>query len=201
MANHVHFNINLDLDSGQVALLEDTMKKVETENGEMKWKSWTAEELPIYPNKYDEKDWYGWGCENMGAKWVSIEDYQYDNISGYSAWSPPNPMVENLVQYIFDKVGGDVRATMTYEDEFRNYIGKSEFWIENGQCDFDIEEIDGDELHEVFCEWSGWDTSSEDFSWWDLCKAKNGEEYEPQEVFDEMVYGFFEDGKVEVRHD
>ena len=26
-------------------------------------------------------------------------------------------------------------------------------------------------------------------------KAKNGEEYEPQEVFDEMVYGFFEDGK------
>ncbi len=166
MANHVHFNINLDLDSGQIALLEDTMKKVETENGEMKWKSWTAEELPIYPKPYDENDWYGWGCESMGAKWVSIEDYQYDNISGYSAWSPPNPMVENLVQYIFDKVGGDVRATMTYEDEFRNYIGKSEF------C-----------------------------SWWDLCKAKNGEEYEPQEVFDEMVYGFFDDGKVEVRHD
>ena len=38
-----------------------------------------------------------------------------------------------IVQYIFDKVGGDVRATMTYEDEFRNYIGKSEFWIEDGQ--------------------------------------------------------------------
>ena len=36
MANHVHFNINLDLDSGQIALLEETMKQVETENGEMK---------------------------------------------------------------------------------------------------------------------------------------------------------------------
>ena len=35
MANHVHFSINLDLDDGQIALLEDTMKKVETENGEM----------------------------------------------------------------------------------------------------------------------------------------------------------------------
>ena len=34
---------------------------------------------------------------------------------------------------------------------------------------FDIDEVDGDELHEVFCDWSGWDTSSEDFSWWDLC--------------------------------
>ena len=31
MANHVYFSINLDLDDGQIALLQDTMKKVETE--------------------------------------------------------------------------------------------------------------------------------------------------------------------------
>ena len=175
MANHVYFNINLDLDDGQVALLEETMKISETENGEMKWKSWEPHLLPIYPVKYNEEDWYGWGCEQMGAKWVTIEDYNADNMSGHSAWSPPNPMLENLVQYIFDKVGGDVRATMTYEDEFRNYIGKSEFWIEDNQCQFDIDEVDGAELNEVMEEWSGWDTSSEEFSWWDLCKAKNGE--------------------------
>jgi len=201
MANHVYFNINLDLDDGQIALLQDTMKISETENGEMKWKSWEPHLLPIYPVKYNEDDWYGWGCEQMGAKWVTIEDYNADNMSGHSAWSPPNPMLENLVQYIFDKVGGDVRATMTYEDEFRNYIGKSEFWIEDNQCQFDIDEVDGSELTEAMCEWSGWDTESEDFSWWDLSEAKNGEKYEPQEVLDEMVYGFFEDGKVEVRHD
>ena len=35
---------------------------------------------------------------------------------------------------------------MTYEDEFRNYIGKAEFWIEDGQCDFDIDEVDSDDL-------------------------------------------------------
>ena len=81
MANHVYFSINLDLDDGQIALLQDTMKKVETENGEMKWKSWTAEELPIYPKPYDEKDWYGWGCEQMGAKWVTIEDYDSNYMS------------------------------------------------------------------------------------------------------------------------
>ena len=201
MANNVHFSINFDLDDGQIALLEDTMKKVETENGEMKWKSWTAEELPIYPKPYDEKDWYGWGCESMGAKWVSIEDYQYDNISGYSAWSPPNPMVENLVQYIFDKVGGDVRATITYEDEFRNYIGKAEFWIEDGQSMYDVDEVESDGLIDTLEEWSGWKTQEPDFEWWELTKAKNGEEYEPQEVMDEMVYGFFEDGRLEVRHD
>ena len=201
MANHVYFNINLDLDDGQVALLEETMKISETENGEMKWKSWEPHLLPIYPVKYNEDDWYGWGCEQMGAKWVTIEDYNADNMSGHSAWSPPNPMLENLVQYIFDKVGGHVRATMTYEDEFRNYIGKSEFWIDNNQCQFDIDEVDGAELTEAMCEWSGWNTEDENFSWWDLTEAKNGEKYEPQEVLDEMVYGFFEDGRVEVRHD
>ena len=31
----------------------------------------------------------------MGLKWVSIEDYDSNYMSGYSAWSPPNPMVEN----------------------------------------------------------------------------------------------------------
>ena len=201
MANHVYFNINLDLDDGQIALLEKTMKISETENGEMKWKSWEPHLLPIYPVKYNEDDWYGWGCEQMGAKWVTIEDYGSNYMSGHSAWSPPNPMLENLVQYIFDKVGGEVRATMTYEDEFRNYIGKSEFWIDDGQCQFDIDEVDGTELTEAMCEWSGWDTEKPDFEWWELTKAKNGNEYEPQEVIDEMVYGFFEDGRVEVRHD
>ena len=78
----------------------------------------------------------------------------------------------------------------------------STFWIEDGQCDFDIEEIDSDELISTLEAWSGWDTQNPDFEWWELTEveALNGE-FEPQEVMDEMVYGFFDDGKVEVRHD
>ena len=75
MANHVHFNINLDLDDGQVALLKDIMDKVETEQGEMKWKTWSAEELPIYSTPYNEENWYDWSCDNIGAKWIQIEEY------------------------------------------------------------------------------------------------------------------------------
>ena len=201
MANHVHFNINLDLDGGQIALLEDTMKKVETENGEMKWKSWTAEELPIYPVSYKEDDWYSWGCENIGAKWIEVDDWNEHYISGHSAWSPCIPFLTNLIQYIYNEVGGMPTAKMTYEDEFRNFIGKCEVWISGDDVDWDYEEVDGAELNETMEDWSGWDTDDPDFEWWELTKAKNGEEYEPQEVIDEMVYGFFEDGKVEVRHD
>ena len=201
MANHVYFNIDLSLDAGQTELVEKLGKSCETKNGEMEWLSYEVQELPIYPEPYNEKDWYSWGCYNMGAKWISCEDWQESYISGHSAWSPPIPFLENLIQYIYDQVGGMPSAKMTYEDEFRNFIGVCEVWIEEDSVNSDFNEVDGAELNETMEDWSGWDTSSEEFSWWDLTKAKNGEEYEPQEVIDEMVYGFFEDGKVEVRHD
>jgi hypothetical protein len=137
----------------------------------------------------------------MGAKWVSVDDWNEHYISGHSAWSPCIPFLTNLIRHIYDQVGGMPTAKMTYEDEFRNFIGKCEVWIAGDDVDWDYEEVDGAELNETMEEWSGWDTSSEDFEWWELTKAKNGEEYEPQEIIDEMVYGFFEDGKVEVRHD
>ena len=201
MANHVYFNIDLSLDAGQSALVEKLAESCKTKNGEMEWLSYEVQELPIYPDPYNEKDWYSWGCYNMGAKWIQVDDFNEHNISGHSAWSPCIPFLENLIGYIYDQVGGMPSAKMTYEDEFRNFIGVCEVWIEEGSVNSDFNEVDGAELNETMEDWSGWDTSSDEFSWWDLTKAKNGEEYEPQEIIDEMVYGFFEDGKVEVRHD
>ena len=201
MANHVYFNIDLSLDAGQTALVEKLAESCKTKNGEMEWLSYEVQELPIYPEPYNEKDWYSWGCYNMGAKWIQVDDFNEHNISGHSAWSPCIPFLENLIGYIYDQVGGMPSAKMTYEDEFRNFIGVCEVWIEEDSVNSDFNEVDGAELNETMEDWSGWDTSDENFSWWDLTKAKNGEEYEPQEVIDEMVYGFFEDGKVEVRHD
>ena len=205
MANHVYFNIDLSLDAGQTALVEKLGESCAEEQGEMKWLSYEVQNLPIYPVPYKEDDWYSWGCEQMGAKWVQVDDWNEHYISGHSAWSPPIPFITNLIQYIYEQVGGMPTAKMTYEDEFRNFIGKCEVWIDtdvgSGEVNWDYEDVDGEELNVAMEEWSGWDTSSEEFDWWDLTKAKNGEEYSPQEVIDEMVYGFFEDGKVKVRHD
>ena len=90
---------------------------------------------------------------------------------------------------------------MTYEDEFRNFIGVMTCYVDDGMVCDDIEEADGEDLNYALEQWSGWDTSDPEFSWWDLKEAKNGTEYEPQEVIDDMVYGFFEDCEVRVRHD
>ena len=206
MANHVYFNINLDLDDGQIALLEKTMKISETENGEMKWKSWEPHLLPIYPVKYNEDDWYGWGCEQMGAKWVTIEDYDSNYMSGHSAWSPVVPLVENLIQYIYDEVGGQPSAKMTYEDEFRNFVGIHECWIEDDDLHSDYEEFEGHDLNdlmlEAFDKEEDW-FQSDDFDWWQMYPiameghAYKGEDWEPQQYTDELVYQFFSNGRLE----
>ena len=174
MANNVHYSVNLNLDDGQIALLEKTMKAVQTEEGEMKWKSWSAEELPIYPVAYDSEDWYMWGCNNMGAKWCHIEDYADDYISGYSAWSPPIPLVENLVQYIYDQVGGDVSAKLTYEDEFRNFVGYTHYYIEEGDVIVDDESFDGEDLVDLVEEAFGMSVDNENFDAWDVYPIKKG---------------------------
>ena len=97
MANNVYYNIDLSLDAGQTALVEKLGKSCRTTNGEMQWVSYEVQELPIYPVPYDEKDWYSWGCEHMGAKWISMEDWHEHGMSGHSAWSPPIPFLTNLI--------------------------------------------------------------------------------------------------------
>ena len=205
MANHVYFNIELNLDAGQHELVEKLAESCREEQGDcnstFQYQSYEVQNLPIYPVPYDEDDWYSWGCENIGAKWIDVEDWNEHQLTGHSAWSPPTPFLHHLIQYIYDKVGGTPSATMTYEDEFRNFIGVMHCYVDDGMVCDDIEEADGEDLNYVLEQWSGWDTSDPEFSWWDLKEAKNGTEYEPQEVIDDMVYGFFEDCEVRVRHD
>ena len=152
MANHVYFNIELSLDAGQTNLVEKLGKEIYGEEGEMKWPSWEVEKLPIYPVKYDENDWYMWGCNNMGAKWVCCEEWNETTISGHSAWSPVVPLVENLIQYIYNEVGGQPSAKMTYEDEFRNFVGIHECWIEDDTVYSDYDEIEGQDLNDLMLE-------------------------------------------------
>ena len=204
MANNVHYSMNFDLDDGQVELLRGTMFLVEQTNGNG-YKEWTAEELPIYPEKYDNEGWYDWGCRNMGAKWCHIEDYEDNYLTGYSAWSPCNPMFEHLGQYIFDQVGGDVSGTLTYEDEFRNYIGKTTLYTDEGQVYLDVNEVDGEELNEIILEAFGQEESwfqSDEFDWWNEYEIKKGtyagEKWEPQQYVDEVVYEFFDSEKLGV---
>ena len=139
MANHVYFNISIN---GLSEEQHDTMFKSEVNNRP----HWKEGEDPIefrelvdlheqpFMSKvdrvYDDEGWiensYNWYIDNCGAKWVDIEEWE-DTISGYSAWSAPIHMVEHMLEWASNQFNIELSASMTYEDEFRNFIGVDHF--------------------------------------------------------------------------
>ena len=190
MANHVYFDCHIecqdDLASKKIKDIFEVAKSQRDWN-DMKIDEWDASALPIYETPCDDDNWYAWGIDNMGAKWVSIDDVSSDYFSGHSAWSPIIPLVENLMETVY-KLSDDSEVNMTlfYEDEFRNFIGKCYFYIDNGAVILDECWLQEDEF---------------DFFEAFPIKMKHhnlkGEEWTPQEYVDEIVNQFREEGKLE----
>ena len=209
MANHVYFNISIN---GLSEEQHDTMFKSEVNNRP----HWKEGEDPIefrelvdlheqpFMSKvdrvYDDEGWiensYNWYIDNCGAKWVDIEEWE-DTISGYSAWSAPIHMVEHMLEWASNQFNIELSASMTYEDEFRNFIGVDHFetYHEDGEyyCSHSENYIDGNELTAILEEELKCDVSDDDFEWFEEYKATG---LVPQECIDEMVYEFFDTGEL-----
>jgi len=208
MANHVYFNINIEgLTEEQYACLFKTEEITRTREDGSKWSTHElleVHEQPFMSNverTYDKEGWlensYQWYCDNCGAKWVNIEDWEGGMITGYSAWSMPTPMVENMLTYASAKFNTVLNATMTYEDEYRNFIGRDEFetYAMDGEWGCSTWEgyIDGNELTKMVEEKFDCDCDDNDFQWF--------EEYKdtgicPQEWLDEVVDNFWKTGEL-----
>jgi hypothetical protein len=106
------------------------------------------------------------------------------------------------VQYIYDQVGGDVSAKLTYEDEFRNFVGYTNYYVEEGDVMVDDESFDGEDLTQLVEEAFGLEVNSENFDWWEVYPLKKGsyagEDWEPQQYADEVVYQYFDNGRLEL---
>ena len=189
MANHVYFDCHIecqdDLANKKIKDIFEVAKSQRDWN-DMKIDEWDASALPIYETPCDDNNWYAWGIDNMGAKWVSIDDVSSDYFSGHSAWSPIIPLVENLMETVYKlSVDSEVNMTLFYEDEFRNFIGKCYFYIEK-----------------AFGKDESW-LKEDEFDWWAAfpitMKHHNlkGEVWSPQEYVDEIVNQFREEGKLE----
>jgi len=192
MANHVYFTITSEGRSLDVIKTQKSMRDYGTGPFEIE----EAIELCNQPFMFEAKrgvamdsdgwpkDSYTWHCEQIGAKWCNIEDWGDDFIGGYSAWSPPVEMLGHLAKYI------DTELKMTYEDEFRNFIGVA--WADNeGLTSY--EEIVGDDLMELFLEKIGEDELPEDFDWSDEVEIV-GENtvIDAHELYDDIVFNWFE---------
>ena len=173
MANHVYFNITSD------EPMENCFKKetVTRDYGNGPFELTELVNVCYQPfmqeamkdEEVDEDGWpkdsWNWHVDNCGAKWVNLEDADESYLTGYSAWSPPIPMLEHLGKFL----GQELR--MTYEDEFRNFIGVA--WVDNEGLS-SYEELDGGDLNQLLLEELGWEDFPEDFEWWDSLDELDG---------------------------
>ena len=227
MANHVHFTIHIEgiddeLFNKSVKTEKRTIKDWSdndmeiTEYLELEYQPFMSNVSKEFDEDGDLKESYNWYCDNVGAKWCHIEEMQDGYVSGYSAWRQPHELVLNLLEFYACEqgvglkgcLGGDVdniSASMTYEDEFRNFMGKQYYGVafnaeakEAGEVsdlydayEGDYTETDADELMELFRElYPSIDTEAEDFEYHGEYEVK-GEKICPSEVLDELADDFW----------
>lgn len=208
MANNVQFTINIE---GLTEEQFDSQIKTEI----FKRKNYSGEEYdskefveiehqPFMNNveKSFDKDGYlinsyDWYCSNVGAKWCIIEEIDSNYITGYTAWRQPHELVINIMEYFANMYNVELTANMTYEDEFRNFMGKQYYEMveDNGWTvwEGDCIETDGDRLVDTFNEhYPHIDTTGEDFDWYEETLDAYGEPLYPNECLDEIADRFWE---------
>jgi hypothetical protein len=207
MANHVYFNISIEGLTDEE--FNSSVKMVKGTRNDYDGNPYDYEDYAEIENqpfmgsvdKSFDKDGYlqnsyDWYCREIGAKWCHLEEVQDCYISGYAAWRQPIELVLNILEYFANKYDDNVSATMTYEDEFRNFMGKQYFETEKyddwESVEGDIHETDGEELIELFNEmYPSIDTTVEDFDWHGEYKVE-GESVYPSEMLDQLADEFWE---------
>jgi len=212
MANYVYFNVDF------VGVSEELWDKTLISEPVTK-KAWDDSKYTINELKelhklsffdhiekeYEDDGWlkdsYDFYVNNIGAKWCNIDSWEHSNLSGYSAWSPPIELVRNMVKYFQEHSAETISARMTYEDEFRNFIGINEFYTEiDGEVIVHDDEnyIDCEELQDMLntrlSELTGQDIDVSEIEMDDEIPTLSGGVVVPQEFADDMVYNFWETG-------
>ena len=210
MANHVYFSIEIDgltEEQHECMFKSEEVERPHWQEGEPPIKFKELVDLHEQPfmskveRTYDKDGWiedsYNWYCNNIGAKWCHIEEWEHYSITGHSAWSHPVAMVENMLEWASNQFNIELSAKMTYEDEFRNFIGVDHFETYHNEgeyyCAHSENYIDGGELNAILEEELGCDVSDDDFEWWEEYKDTG---LVPSECVDEMVYSFWETGEL-----
>ena len=210
MANHVHFTIHVEgIEDEQFNNSVISEKRTRKDYDGNPYEVTELVEIEHQPfmsrvdKSFDEdghlENSYDWYCEEVGAKWCCIDEMQDGYIAGYSAWRQPHELVINVIQYYANKYDTEVTASMTYEDEFRNFMGKQYYGCDKEgdegwyAWEGDYNETDADELMVAFNElFPSIDTNSEDFDYYGEYKV-DGETIYPNEVLDEIADKFWED--------
>ena len=215
MANHVYFNVDFQGVSEELwnksFLSEPVTRKAYDDSEYTVHELKELHEQPFFnhiPKEYEDDGWlkdsWNFYVNNIGAKWCNVESWEHSYLSGYSAWSAPIALVENMVKYFQEHSVEAITARMTYEDEFRNFIGVHEWWTEmvddeivvyDDENYVDCEDFQ-DLLNKKLSEATGQDIDVSEIEMDEELPTLSGGFVVPQEMADDMVYSFWEDGEL-----
>jgi len=143
MANHVNSYIEfIEINDAAKAKLKELVGRIRKDEGH----EWFSDLFVEGDVTYEETNQYAWTTANIGPKWCYIEDMDVDCempfFSTVSAWSTPYEGVQKLL-VILSELDPNMITTMTYEDEFPNFIGWNVFVGEECEdgCEYDDDEI------------------------------------------------------------
>ena len=192
MANHVENYIHITANEECLKEFDNLFANYGEEierpsyHGDGTIKVWEFKEIQKHPflEGYSDDNWYDWGCENVGAKWAHIEyaeeEGQFVHIQ--SAWSPVLPYCDKLYEHL-RKIDDKVQIRCNYEDEFRNFVGKS-IWEDGAEHN---EEIDDGDIN-VMTE-NKFGEIDADFEWWEFNEKHD---CVPGEWLDDLIIGWFD---------
>ena len=137
MPNHTDNRVILSHDDSQ--MIDDIYNVMNTEDTELcNHLIPMPKELEDTTSPSDTPNWYDWRLDNWGTKWDVYEahctriDANTLNLNFYTAWSPPIPVFDKLVD-----MGFEINAR--YLDEGWGYIG--EYTDGDDWCTTDVESV------------------------------------------------------------
>ena len=148
MANHVFTNINIKFETAKdstkflewIAYLPENdmpyLQKMETCNNCML--------DSLYEDKQDSYDYF---IENIGAKWISIDDIDHNDnevdINWTSAWSFADKLFIKLSNHVIEQFP-EALLHVTYEDEGFGFVGAAYM----SKLGYDLDEYDPEIDHD-----------------------------------------------------
>ena len=179
MANNVYTYISFEGISDKAS---DFLTSIEESDDETK-KMCRIKDIPNEGESTEDKvNTYDWYIENIGAKWMYMEDVSEYGLALTSAWSSPIAFCDALFKKLQSLDSPDILMWCRYDDEMPNFIGvygryKELDWDECVEDDY-YKECVGDTPYNTITNEDGEEEHEWSDTWYDSLDTFCNKEYE-----------------------
>ena len=132
----------------------------------------------IFPKSYNDNDnadsMWDWYSENIGSKWITIDEIYNDSMNTTTAWVAPYSFYNRLYEKLQSLSSPDLEMWVTYDDEMPNFVG-----VFGRIDDYEYEDCIEEEHYKAVFGITAYNEEKEEFDegWWDRVHEFYADEY------------------------